>query len=57
MMEAAYPSLTSIRTPRYEIGQRAVQMARAALSGQRPEQTRIDVGFELKIRTSTMRNA
>jgi LacI family gluconate utilization system Gnt-I transcriptional repressor len=56
MMEAAYPSLTSIRTPRYEIGQRAVQMARAALSGQRPEQTRIDVGFELKVRTSTMRN-
>lgn len=56
MMEAAYPSLTSIRTPRYEIGRRAVQMARAALAGQRPEQIWVDVGFELKVRDSTMRN-
>lgn len=55
MMEAAYPALTSIRTPRYEIGQRAVQMARAAIGGQRPELARVDVGFELKVRTSTMR--
>lgn len=57
MMEAAYPALTSIRTPRYEIGQRALQMARAALDGKRPEATRVDVGFELKVRTSTLRNA
>ena len=56
MMEAAYPALTSIRTPRYEMGQRAVLMARAALAGQRPEKKTIDLGFELKARASTMRN-
>ncbi len=55
MMEAAYPPLTSVRTPRYEIGRRAIEMVRASLAGQRPAQTRIDVGFELKVRASTMR--
>jgi len=55
MTEAAFPSLTSIRTPRYEIGLRAVQMARAALSGDRYPQARIDTGFELKARASTAR--
>ncbi len=56
MMEAAYPSLTSVRTPRYEIGERAVQMARAAIANRPPEQKLVDVGFELKVRASTMRH-
>ena len=37
MMQVAFPSVTSVRTPRYEIGRRAVAMARAAIAGTRPE--------------------
>ena len=32
MMQVAFPSLTSVRTPRFEIGRRAMEMARAALA-------------------------
>ena len=31
MMKVAYPSITSVRTHRYQIGRRAIDMARAAL--------------------------
>jgi LacI family gluconate utilization system Gnt-I transcriptional repressor len=55
MMESAYPAITSVRTPRYEIGRRAIAMAMAELSGQRVEERVVDLGFELKIRASTMR--
>lgn len=55
MMEVAYPPLTSIRTPRYEIGRRAIAMAVAAMSGQRIGERVVDLGFELKIRASSMR--
>jgi LacI family gluconate utilization system Gnt-I transcriptional repressor len=56
MMEVAFPSVTSIRTPRYEIGRQAVLMARAAISGSRPEDRVADLGFELKRRESTDRS-
>ncbi len=55
MMAVAYPSLTSIRTPRYEVGRQAIAMIRAALAGDRPEQLIVDLGFELKVRESTTR--
>jgi LacI family gluconate utilization system Gnt-I transcriptional repressor len=55
MMQVAFPSVTSIRTPRYEIGRQAVAMALAAISGKRPEQRVVDLGFELQRRESTAR--
>jgi len=55
MMEVAFPSLTSVRTHRYEIGRRAVEMAIAAISGNPPAKKIVDVGFELKPRESTSR--
>jgi len=51
----AFPSVTSVRTPRYEIGRQAVLMARAAIAGSRPENLVADLGFELKRRESTDR--
>ncbi len=53
MMQAAFPSITSVRTHRYEIGRRAVAMARARIDGKRPTQPVVDLGFELKRREST----
>ena len=53
MMAAAFPSITSIRTPRYEIGRRAVVMALAAIAGAPVSERVLDLGFELKIREST----
>jgi LacI family gluconate utilization system Gnt-I transcriptional repressor len=55
MMESAYPAITSVRTPRYEIGRRAIAMAIAELAGQRVKERVVDLGFELKIRASTAR--
>ena len=55
MMSVAYPSLTSVRTHRYGIGRQAIAMVRAAISGHRPEERVIDVGFELQARESTAR--
>ena len=55
MMQVAFPSVTSIRTHRYEIGRQAVLMARAAIAGSRPENRVVDLGFELKRRESTDR--
>ncbi|WP_457580970.1 HTH-type transcriptional regulator GntR [Ensifer canadensis] len=55
MMRVAYPSLTSIRTPRYEIGLRSVQMVLDRLSGHPIASPIVDLGFELQIRESTMR--
>jgi LacI family gluconate utilization system Gnt-I transcriptional repressor len=51
----AFPSITSVRTHRYEIGTRAVAMALAAIGGNRPEQRIVDLGFELMRRESTAR--
>jgi len=55
MMQVAFPSITSVRTPRYAIGRRAVDMACAAIAGRRPETLVVDVGFELMARESTAR--
>ncbi|RWP61376.1 LacI family DNA-binding transcriptional regulator [Mesorhizobium sp.] len=55
MMEVAFPSVTSVRTPRYEIGRLSVAMALAAIAGKRPQDPVVDLGFELKCRESTAR--
>lgn len=55
MMRVAYPSLTSVRTPRYEIGLRSVQMVLDRLAGRPLASPTVDLGFELQIRESTMR--
>jgi LacI family gluconate utilization system Gnt-I transcriptional repressor len=54
MMAVAFPSITSIRTPRYEIGRRAIAMVQAAMAGDRPASAVVDLGFELKIRESSV---
>ncbi|WP_033069187.1 LacI family DNA-binding transcriptional regulator [Thalassospira australica] len=55
MMAASHPSLTSIRTDRYAIGKRAVEMIKAELEGNPPEEKVVDLGFELQERESTLR--
>lgn len=55
MMKVAYPSITSVRTHRYQIGRRAIEMARLAMGGERSAMRTVDVGFELQVRESTAR--
>jgi LacI family gluconate utilization system Gnt-I transcriptional repressor len=56
---AAYPSLTSIATPRYEMGLRSAEIILEIISGsgERPKERRIDLGFKLVERGSTRRAA
>jgi LacI family gluconate utilization system Gnt-I transcriptional repressor len=46
------PSLTTVATPRFEIGVRAAQMLVGLIEGHEPARTCIDLGFELKPRQS-----
>ena len=55
MMQVAYPSVTSLRTYRYEMGRRAIEMALEAIAGRRPAEPVVDLGFELIVRESTRR--
>jgi len=50
----ACPPLTSIATPRHRIGIEAARMLVSALQGEEPAQRRQDVGFELRVRGSTV---
>ena len=52
-MAAAVPSLTSVRTNRYEMGRSAVTMVTAAIDGNRPPNPVVDLGFELMVRQSS----
>lgn len=52
---ASAPSVSSIRTHRYDIGHRALEMIIAAAQGERPDPAIIDLGFELQARQSTDR--
>jgi len=52
---ASAPSLSSVKTPCYEMGQGAVQMIAAAARGQRPDPAVVDLGFQLMPRESTDR--
>jgi LacI family gluconate utilization system Gnt-I transcriptional repressor len=52
------PAITSVSTPRAEIGARAAQYIVEQNAGlPQPENCNIDLGFELKIRASTLRNS
>lgn len=55
LMEASYPSVTSVRTFRFRMGYLAIDMALKELAGNPPLQRIVDVGFELKIRDTTNR--
>lgn len=47
------PPLTTVRTPRAEIGEGAARMLLALMRGERPESSCIDVGFEVVVRGSS----
>jgi LacI family gluconate utilization system Gnt-I transcriptional repressor len=53
--EASYPSLTTVATPRYDIGERAARIVLEIVrgSGKRPPEARIDLGFRLIQRESS----
>lgn len=53
VMAAAVPTLTSVRTHRYEMGRQAIAMVEAAIAGNRPKEPVVDLGFELMARQST----
>ena len=46
------PSVTTIATPRYQIGYEAARMLRAAIRGETPAATQLDLGFTLMARDS-----
>ena len=50
---SAVPSLSSVRTNRYEMGRHAVSMAIDAIEGRRPKEPVIDLGFQLMVRESS----
>lgn len=47
------PPLTTVRTPRREIGESAARMLLTLMRGEQPSQACADVGFELIVRAST----
>ena len=50
---SAVPSLTSVRTNRYEMGRHAITMVIEAIEGRRPEPPVLDLGFQLMVRESS----
>jgi LacI family gluconate utilization system Gnt-I transcriptional repressor len=51
-----YPSLSSVSTPRYEMGRLSAEIImRIVETGERPANSKIDVGFSIKKRQSTTR--
>ncbi len=51
--EQIVPTLTSLRVPRYEIGQRAGRMICQRLAGEQVDEKIVNTGFELVVRDST----
>lgn len=47
------PSLTSVHTPRYEMGTKATEMVVQVLNGEDIADKKVDMGFEIKMRHST----
>jgi LacI family gluconate utilization system Gnt-I transcriptional repressor len=54
-MSTAVPTLTSVRTNRYEMGRNAAMMLIEAVEGRRPEQPVVDLGFSVMKRQSSAR--
>jgi LacI family gluconate utilization system Gnt-I transcriptional repressor len=48
-----HPPLTTVRTPRAEIGHAAAEMLLALMRGQSPAASTVDVGYSLVVRGST----
>jgi LacI family gluconate utilization system Gnt-I transcriptional repressor len=46
------PALTSVATPRYEVGAQSANMLMALLEGRALAKPHLDLGFELKVRES-----
>ncbi len=53
-MASTVPSLSSVRTNRYEMGRRAITMVIDAIEGRRPEAPVLDLGFQLMVRESSV---
>jgi LacI family gluconate utilization system Gnt-I transcriptional repressor len=47
------PALTSVATPRFEIGEQSAMMLVDLIEGRAVSKPRVDLGFELKLRQST----
>jgi LacI family gluconate utilization system Gnt-I transcriptional repressor len=56
IMEAAYPSITSVRSPRWESGYEAVMALRRRLDGDDSGEKIVDLGFKIQKRASTDRH-
>ena len=54
-MASAVPTLTSVRTNRYEMGRNAATMVIETIEGRRPEQPIVDLGFTVVERQSSLR--
>jgi LacI family gluconate utilization system Gnt-I transcriptional repressor len=54
---SAFPAITTVATPRYEMGRRAAEIVLEIIrgSGDRPHDRRIDLGFSIVERASTRR--
>lgn len=55
VVASSVPTITSVRTHRYDMGAQAVRMIEEAAAGNRPEPAVIDQGFTLMVRQSTQR--
>ena len=55
VVSSSVPTITSVRTHRYDTGRQAVRMILAALSGEEISARHIDAGFDLMARQSTAR--
>lgn len=47
------PSLTTVTTPRYQIGKQAALMLLDLMAGHKPETSRLDLGFTLNVRETS----
>lgn len=47
------PAMTTVATPRYEIGEIAAQMLLKRMNNKEPEKSIVDVGYEIVVRSST----
>ena len=54
---SAFPAITTVATPRYEMGRRAAEIVLEIIrgSGDRPRERKIDLGFSIVERASTRR--
>lgn len=56
MMAVANPGVTSVKTYRLEMGQKAMEMLTSALAGEEVRPSILDLGFDVVARGSTRRN-